>query len=750
MQSIRQLFSYPIASLSRHTFPLVSRRVCILISYGLGFALMLFAHGVRSDDFRPTPWSSSRETPLSNFQRPLRVSLQPFQLMGSNPNLSAMEEIFRLMLEENFRNTEKLILTTDVSGFEQPVRTIVRTEWRCTNGLINLKERFTEHDYVIGGRFYRIGGTIQVAPVILDVNRGTCYAVEPESARVERLSDLAHSTRQAILFTLRESTSTQKYVSRLSGSAVCYTQLLSSQDEEIYHLVASDIVVGVLRLLEQKYSIVVPSTVGGGRTQQCYDLDSANEIPKEDVVVKLSLQLNDAQKLVLTPSLLVKENEKEYRLPKVVMKTRSFGRFVRNGLSSVETMLDGVFLSGQTLIRVEHLEPAFSTRASKDQLRIAKDKLDQGDLSGAAASLIWLLSRTPNEVRALNKMGQIRQRQGRTNEARNLFKKALAVEPGNLVALSNMTELDLAAGRREQAQINLQMILRAAEEQADDAKLVYAHVGLADMANAEAQLARARRHLQSAYAIAPRNPQVLTGLTYMGAQTDNWDTAFRYLREAKLVVPSSRFKPLETYLYTLKGQKEYRKKWFNDAVKSFTRVLEISPTARTYLLRARSYIYRSNPETDRNDWMRDWNMAIRDYRSAIASLSGERDRFETFEIAHLGIAELLIMKRKYKEADLHIETLNHASKVRDHYRAIGQVLSVIKAMLTNESPYRRKLKDLLTLLRNLRNDEGTSLHLLWDFHLFTAFPNDSKSFSWTKRNDFKNLLNKLGANGKRS
>ena len=67
--------------------------------------------------------------------------------------------------------------------------------------------------------------------------------------------------------------------------------------------------------------------------------------------------------------------------------------------------------------------------------------LAAADLPAAAAQFEAALRLNPVEVAALGNLGVVRQQQGRTSEARSLFERILAVDPGSAQARAALAAL---------------------------------------------------------------------------------------------------------------------------------------------------------------------------------------------------------------------------------------------------------------------------------------------------------------------
>ena len=100
------------------------------------------------------------------------------------------------------------------------------------------------------------------------------------------------------------------------------------------------------------------------------------------------------------------------------------------------------------------------------QLSLARALEGRRDWDAAAEAYAAALTECPNHPHALHRLAVVRAAQGRTDEAEDLFGKALAAKPGDADLFADLGYLELLRGRPAAAERNLRQALAIRPEHA--------------------------------------------------------------------------------------------------------------------------------------------------------------------------------------------------------------------------------------------------------------------------------------------
>jgi len=140
--------------------------------------------------------------------------------------------------------------------------------------------------------------------------------------------------------------------------------------------------------------------------------------------------------------------------------------------------------------------------AQSSDYQTAISFVQRGEFDKAVAILEQILNRTPNDLKARNAMGIALSGAGRKEEAKEQFKKVLALDPKFVPALKNIAVNELALGEVQDARVHFEEALRLAP------KDVTCHWGLAEIAFAAGEFERAAAHYEQSGDLALRDPRV--------------------------------------------------------------------------------------------------------------------------------------------------------------------------------------------------------------------------------------------------
>ncbi len=132
-------------------------------------------------------------------------------------------------------------------------------------------------------------------------------------------------------------------------------------------------------------------------------------------------------------------------------------------------------------------------------------KMNTGDLDGALADVKTALAVDSHDPNGLQLNGDILMKMGRTEDAINVYKSILAIDPANRFALTSLGYASRAAGHDDAAE---KYFLRLAQV---DPSLYVPYLALGDLYTARHQYSKANSAYDKAYHLQPKNALILAG-----------------------------------------------------------------------------------------------------------------------------------------------------------------------------------------------------------------------------------------------
>ncbi len=217
-------------------------------------------------------------------------------------------------------------------------------------------------------------------------------------------------------------------------------------------------------------------------------------------------------------------------------------------------------------------------KGSRVDLALITTKLRRGDAKGALQQVDKLAAKLPDSALPDHLRGRISAYGRDSGAARAYFEKAIAKEPNYLPSLAGLADLDLAAGKKDDARKRFDKLLDAQPNNAK-AMLARAEVSLRSGDREEAQ-----RWIEKAVKADPSSslPRLVQVDQWMAANQP--DKALNAARAAVAALPD------EMPLRELLGRAEMQSGQPEQAVTTFGRLASADPrSARTQLLLAEAY-----------------------------------------------------------------------------------------------------------------------------------------------------------------
>ncbi len=195
-------------------------------------------------------------------------------------------------------------------------------------------------------------------------------------------------------------------------------------------------------------------------------------------------------------------------------------------------MLKNLFLAILLSASVS-VAPAQTSDVNLQRLTEAVQAISENQLPRAEQLLNSVLAKLPNDADALNLLGVVRAKQGRTTEAERLFRRALASSSSHLGAHINLGELLITTNRSKDA---LPILLRAHQLASDRQEI---SLKLAMLYADNKSYSQAQEVLEKELAIRPSDVTTLRALARVARASGNLEKALSHLVEARRLAPQS-------------------------------------------------------------------------------------------------------------------------------------------------------------------------------------------------------------------
>ena len=213
-----------------------------------------------------------------------------------------------------------------------------------------------------------------------------------------------------------------------------------------------------------------------------------------------------------------------------------------------------------------------SSAASRPTARSAAAALAAGDSKRAEAELTAILESSPDDLHALNLLGILRAQQQRNQEAEELFKKAIAIQPDFASAHVSLGLLYVQMGKGDLAVPELQQSLKLDPERKDaQAALVSTWRTQARLAAHSGEQEKALALLLAARKLTPEDPDVQFEFGMMALRMSLFPDAIDAFDETLKLRPSD-----GQALYGL-GRTKIALSKFDDAEQIFERYVQLRP-----------------------------------------------------------------------------------------------------------------------------------------------------------------------------
>lgn len=163
----------------------------------------------------------------------------------------------------------------------------------------------------------------------------------------------------------------------------------------------------------------------------------------------------------------------------------------------------------------------------EDFLRLrATIKLAAGDTEGALQDVnqaVGLNARDPN---ALQLNGDVLAKMGRNEDSIGVYKKILAVDPDNRLALTSLGSVSREVGRDKDAEKYFQRL------QAAYPRLYVAHLALGDLYTSRKDFVKAQTEYDKAFGLAPTNSLIVAGGANAAIEAHQFPLAAKWLHHA--------------------------------------------------------------------------------------------------------------------------------------------------------------------------------------------------------------------------
>lgn len=163
----------------------------------------------------------------------------------------------------------------------------------------------------------------------------------------------------------------------------------------------------------------------------------------------------------------------------------------------------------------------------EDFLRLrAQIKLYAGDTDGALQDVHDALALNPKDPNALQLNGDLLVKIGHGEEAIDIYKKVLTMDPDNELALTSLGSVSRELGRDKEAE---KYLLRLASAHP---RYYVPHLALGDMYTARRDFGKAEGEYQKAHSLAPRNSLIIAGGMNAAIEAHQFPLAAEWLSRA--------------------------------------------------------------------------------------------------------------------------------------------------------------------------------------------------------------------------
>ncbi len=210
----------------------------------------------------------------------------------------------------------------------------------------------------------------------------------------------------------------------------------------------------------------------------------------------------------------------------------------------------------------------------------------EGEYTESAEKLQWLIGRYPENPRLFNNLGNVYFKQGRLQEARDQYGRALELNPGYAIATVNLAVLSLKSGRTEEALQTFHQNLATYPDYPDG------HNGLGVCELQQGRTEAAMNHFRQAIDLNGGTPPMFNNLAYAYAESNIYlNEALNLAKETLKSDPDNK-----AFLDTL-GWVYFKRGVFDQSVDHLRAALNLEPASEVI----RSHLSTVYRWTGRND-----------------------------------------------------------------------------------------------------------------------------------------------------
>ncbi len=212
---------------------------------------------------------------------------------------------------------------------------------------------------------------------------------------------------------------------------------------------------------------------------------------------------------------------------------------------------------------------ATSESGGGDQIfREANRLYAEGKYAECAEKFHWLIARYPENPRLFNNLGNVYFKQGRLEEARDQYRRALELNPGYAIATANLAVLSLKRGRTDEALETFHQNLATYPDYPEG------HNGLGVCELQQGRTEAAMAHFRKAIDLNGGTPPMLNNLAYAYAESNI------YLNEAmNLAKETLKSDPDNTAFMDTLGWVYFKRGVFDQSVDTLRAALDAEPAS---------------------------------------------------------------------------------------------------------------------------------------------------------------------------